>query len=221
MHTFHRCFLTLVILCALFLTQVAAKETNAGRMRRGLPPLPPKNLFNPTRVRRATPAPSPTYCSQIGSVNMPLEVIVPGVSSKSLGYVGPTTGGYYTTWWSTLYSGSGGRATHGAFYNVDNVNSGTYSTISISHKITHLMALDCSGPGGYIQRADWAWDMNSGIISMQWVESDGNSVYPILWYNSGSEYFRWYAPGYSPTLSSDNGKHWFQGYLRWSCTPNS
>ncbi|KAJ7927242.1 hypothetical protein B0H13DRAFT_2312646 [Mycena leptocephala] len=58
MHSFLRYLLTFVIISSAFFVQVNSEvlETNAERMRRGLPPAPPKRLFGAARVRRSEPA---------------------------------------------------------------------------------------------------------------------------------------------------------------------
>ncbi|KAJ7029700.1 hypothetical protein C8F04DRAFT_1368752 [Mycena alexandri] len=110
MHS-HRFLLAVVVLHTLFFTSANGNSvnanTNAVRLRRGLPPLPPRNLFKPTAVRRDDPTPSPTFCSQIGSVNLPLELRYQSDDSL-IGYIGPSqssgSGGLY----NVVFAGFGG-----------------------------------------------------------------------------------------------------------------
>ncbi|KAJ7507940.1 hypothetical protein B0H11DRAFT_151636 [Mycena galericulata] len=105
---------------------VPGRETNADRMRRGLPPSPPKRMFNPTRVRREHPAPSSTPCSAIGTLNMAIEYHT--LSPDTLvGYVGLQSAGYY----NQIFSNIGNKG--GALFNVFlGSNAGfEYNAISI------------------------------------------------------------------------------------------
>ncbi|KAJ6598940.1 hypothetical protein DFH09DRAFT_19272 [Mycena vulgaris] len=93
-----RCLVVVFALCFAFFPLVKS-ETNASRMRRGLPPMPPKRMFDPSRVRRdpvvsatpvTPPAPAPTPCSMIGKMDMAIEF---RTSSDTLvGYFGKGSG---------------------------------------------------------------------------------------------------------------------------------
>ncbi|KAJ7184699.1 hypothetical protein C8R46DRAFT_1026567 [Mycena filopes] len=152
-----RCFLALVGLWALLFTSVngsAVKMTNAERMRKGLPPLPPRNLLRrATPVRRDDPpTPSPTFwfvfhnslmpasgpftqlatrSSQIGAVNMALELRYASDDSL-IGYIGasqnPSSAGLY----NVVFAGYGGtsRQNGGSLFGVE-YNS-PYNAITIA-----------------------------------------------------------------------------------------
>ncbi|KAF7354344.1 hypothetical protein MVEN_01122900 [Mycena venus] len=237
--------LPLALLSSAFFSHVNGELllTNAERLRRGLPPAPPKRTYDPTRVRRNAPAaPSPTLCSEIGSKNMAIELIKD--SDKSfLGYVGEGS----TNTYNVVYDGFGSTKgpNLGLLFNV--VSGYPYSAITVvannknsfcaevnqynqdlynvdssyrSEPKNYLYNVDCSNPGGYVQRRNYDWDSN-GVISLEWLEppnsGHGYDVYPVLWYrqNSSPNVFRWYPPGVTPTYSGRNP--WVQAHLRWSC----
>ncbi|KAF7358721.1 hypothetical protein MSAN_01211100 [Mycena sanguinolenta] len=239
---FPRCLLALVLLFSAFVSCVRSEVlmTNAQRMSQGLPPAPPKRLYEPTRVRRVAAAqPSPSHCSQIGSINMAIEMH--RVSTGSfMGYVGPTTY-YINTIYSGGYGGSGNKA--GLLFNVEKDD---YYAITLAGKAPHafcaevnqysqdlynvdssytsepnnyLFNVDCSSPGGYTQRADYFWDSN-GVIGLEWLQPDGTEVFPVPWWNSNTQVFRWYPPGVTPTYTGHNANNnpWYQVYLKWTCT---
>ncbi|KAJ7638958.1 hypothetical protein FB45DRAFT_417288 [Roridomyces roridus] len=110
---------SLFSLCAILLLSVPVwgqlpvardSETNASRMKRGLPPLPPRQFFDPSRVRRAAPAASPTplpRCSAIGSQPMAIE-LRRSSDDTVVGYVGYQGSGYWNVYYSGYGAGGGG-----------------------------------------------------------------------------------------------------------------
>ncbi|KAF7312801.1 hypothetical protein MKEN_00963500 [Mycena kentingensis (nom. inval.)] len=243
----------LVLFRALLVTASAnANEqvlsmTNAERLRRGLPPAPPRRLYEATRVRRDTPAePSPTLCSTIGSANMPLEMhrVSDGGIAGYVGY-GPSTG--YINKIYTRVSAEG-NDNKGLWFNVDpNTRSQSYKAITIAGLAPHafcaevnqytqnltyvdpayastgetknyLYNVDCSQPGGYTQRANYAWNANGKIV-LEWLQADGSEVFPNAWLNTNNNLFRWYAPSFAPTWTGKASNNpWVQVYIKWACT---
>ncbi|KAJ7264493.1 hypothetical protein B0H12DRAFT_1101955 [Mycena haematopus] len=168
-------------------------------MQQGLPPAPPKRLYDATRVRRAAAAaPSPSLCSQIGSINMAIEMH---------NYINVLYSGY---------GGSGSGANAGLLFNVE--DDGTYSAITIAGHAPHAFCAgaDCTGPGGYTQRANYYWDSN-GVIGLDWLQPDGSSFFPVPWYNDNTGVFRWYPVNTSPTYSGHGNNPWYQTYIKWTC----
>ncbi|KAJ6492221.1 hypothetical protein C8R45DRAFT_990670 [Mycena sanguinolenta] len=247
---FPRCLLALVLLFSTFVSCVRSEVllTNAHRMRQGLPPAPPKRMYDATRVMRAAPAtPSPSHCSQIGSINMAIEMR--RVSTDALiGYVGfqvqsgGSSGDFLNKVFSGGYGGSGNKA--GLLFNVE--DGGSYRALTLAGRApeafcaavnqdnqdltnvdssnpepnNYLYNVDCTGPGGYTQRANYFWDSN-GVIGLEWLQPPGSApseVFPLPWYNSNSGLFRWYAPGLTPTYTGSGRSPWSQVYLKWTCT---
>ncbi|KAJ7865361.1 hypothetical protein B0H14DRAFT_3600016 [Mycena olivaceomarginata] len=155
-----------------------------------------------------------------------------------IGYLGPAS-----SYYNTVYRGFGGSGSNsGSLFNVD---PGDYSAITVagqgSHSVcatvnqynqdlyytassgtepkNYLYNVDCTGPGGYTQRKNYQWDRN-GAITLQWLEPPSAShypeVFPVIWYKSSTNVFRWYPEDVTPTSPGS----WTRAYLKWSCVPN-
>ncbi|KAJ7850386.1 hypothetical protein B0H14DRAFT_3866588 [Mycena olivaceomarginata] len=202
MHSFSMCLLTLLILSSTLFTQVTC-ETNAERMRRGLSPKPPKRLYDATRVRRVEPStPSPTYCSQIGQTNMAIELRQVSDDSR-IGYLGPAS-----SYYNTVYRGFGGSGSNsGSLFNVD---PGDYSAITVAGQGSHSV---CATVNQYNQ--DLYYTASSGTEPKNYLYNDPE-VFPVIWYKSSTNVFRWYPEDVTPTSPGS----WTRAYLKWSCVPN-
>ncbi|KAK0469244.1 hydrophobin [Desarmillaria tabescens] len=79
-------FFSIVVLLASFAAALPSRETNADRLARGLPPLPP-TVRSPTRVARNSPSGTPSQCS-----TGPVQCCDSVQSSKSGGLVATLLG---------------------------------------------------------------------------------------------------------------------------------
>ncbi|KAK0223741.1 fungal hydrophobin-domain-containing protein [Armillaria fumosa] len=86
-------FFSVVVLFATFAAALPSRETNADRLARGLPPMPP-TVRSPTRVARNKPSGTPSQCST-GSLQCcnSVQDSTSGVVSALLGLLGIHLGG--------------------------------------------------------------------------------------------------------------------------------
>ncbi|KAF8202704.1 hypothetical protein K438DRAFT_1932638 [Mycena galopus ATCC 62051] len=201
---------------------------NTQRLRQGLPLMPPKCLYDPSRVRRDA-----LYRHlPCGNMTMAMELRLVGpdsplTSDTFLGYVGTTaTIGKTGSFYNVLFQGYGGTGSNaGVLWNIE--DEGQYSAITVAGKGIHTF---CAAVNQYNQ------DLLSSQ-NLQWLEPPGavacelstillvapqltecvDDIFPLPWYSTASGIFWWYPQGASPTYSGKGNYPWVQTYLKWSC----
>ncbi|KAJ4485232.1 hypothetical protein J3R30DRAFT_3696547 [Lentinula aciculospora] len=169
-------------------TVVQARDfTNAERFSRGLPPLAPRVLYNPTRVRRSLPSSSPTIVSNVGVFNK--------ATGASVGYVrGATVTTAESS--STTFAfrspssasdlvelndnSSGLHYVLASYTNGYYVGPGTYNSLILTTTTLSTPAGSgqqpdyTKGPIQYSESPIWSIDPSTGVVTAYWVNSNGS-----------------------------------------------
>ncbi|KAJ3968590.1 hypothetical protein EV361DRAFT_407790 [Lentinula raphanica] len=165
--------------------------TNAERFQRGLPPLAPRNLFDPTRVRRDTlPSSAASIVARVAVSNK--------ASGSKLGYMNGDTvdTAIHATTFSfrnpssvsdliELNDYSTGKhyvlAAYvlGYYLGPTSFDSVTLTTSSVSTPANGPQQPDYTKvPTEWVESTVWTIDPSTGIVSAHWVNLDG-SRYPV------------------------------------------
>ncbi|KAJ3879642.1 hypothetical protein F5051DRAFT_438581 [Lentinula edodes] len=161
-------------------------STNAERFSRGMNPLPPRTLYNPTRVRRSFPSSSPTLVAKI--------VVSNKDSGATLGYMRGAT--VNTATYATTFSfrnpssasdlvelndySSGQHYVFAAYLNGYYVGPNSYNSLLLATTTLSTPAGSeqepdyTKGPTEYSESTVWSINPDTGIVTAYWVNSDGS-----------------------------------------------
>ncbi|KAF6752623.1 hypothetical protein DFP72DRAFT_904254, partial [Ephemerocybe angulata] len=178
-------------------------QTNAQRLSRGLTPLTPRRLFNPSRVSRraALPSSAPTLTANFGVykrsdnshqgyINVQGGVSDTQVAITTFHFKNPSSadellefhdpdGTYYVGMNSLFASYDNNLYLGPGSYNYVFLNTSPLSTPAGSKQVADVT----KGPLQYSQSTVFRIDPATGIITAQWVNPDGKAVpvYFAMW----------------------------------------